>query len=694
MRFNKRQATFSILTVVAILMVAAILAWLLIDVDPSKSTIATHATSLKTPETKDKESNDVKSVLSNKLKKEKEQPAPTPEYIALDDCEEYYSNGYTPRSLKQDEIEYLRSIILRWESEGAPNDIVEMIFDAAGFSNDEIRGFQTGLGVLERPDWMPVNVPFIPMGFPDDLELNEKQKSLMLNMDFRSNLDEFVQSVQEGKINTNQNFIGGSLLAEVIERRRGVSLEELKRLVDLGLEIHFDVLVSSLYTDVDIKVMEYLIENYDGDLYRTWGYGTPQNRDANLALGAAEKLRPDLLELFASYGLETSLDLSVLDMMPIPKNESERKRALAIAEYALEHNMSPLLHSSQLNLESWLPEQVREKFGHQLTATIEMPSELDPLVEHIKGIKSFYEKGVEELALTESSCNFHHEYDAEKFVHEKVVGGDYDRDLSLEQKKMVEKYILEQSKAQTDLAKEMFKDNIESEEIDKDSYFGALSEDEVLAFSKKYEAVRDSFLKRQWRPAMDGALELYLETGEVSVYQSLFDFAVFVKLPPNFAKVFIENGASFSDSHAASLAKHASLEEFKILESLGLNIHAVNMFNQSLIHVLVESGSNVDLLEYLLAKGVRDPIEIQTPDALNVALERLSKLSLDQFNRGDQRSLATVKTVALLLKYKVRQDRSHGEQIGKLIEWYPQVLDLVTNAYPDFRPTFKMEDEY
>ncbi len=223
----------------------------------------------------------------------------------------------------------------------------EQIFQLSGGDLDEFRVQNSWHADFYHSDLKPV--------VGKHTLLPAKVNNLFMQYFFTENYDGIFELVENGSITSSSIFGGKSIISFIIMNRRDIDLAVVSKLVNLGLEPNFSDLVNATKRQQSREVLEVLRGNIE--ISKVW---YEEYKQYSLSLVAAEAANYDLFELWHGLGspLETTeFDYSVLDVLPVPRNDNEKENLVNIFEVAAAGGVLPYKSNSVDMLLSWLPHE-------------------------------------------------------------------------------------------------------------------------------------------------------------------------------------------------------------------------------------------------------------------------------------------------------------------------------------------------
>lgn len=184
--------------------------------------------------------------------------------------------------------------------------------------------------------------------------------NLLGNRDY----DEIANLVADSKIKINTLIGGKSILTAIIAENKNVGVTVIDKIINLGIEPSFTDLVSATAVNAPVAVIQRLLENYKGQVNKTWYHNY---RDNTLTMLAAENLNDTLVDFWLAAGspiAANSYDLSAIDVMKTPKDTSQLVKAITIFKQLAAENTPPYDINTLNNIRKWLPQDIQSEYTY------------------------------------------------------------------------------------------------------------------------------------------------------------------------------------------------------------------------------------------------------------------------------------------------------------------------------------------
>lgn len=587
------------------------------------------------------------------------------------DCFALFNNNQTAELLRQQQNQLLISTLRELQLKGYNQAQLDTVGDVAGLNQNEVFAALQGNDIAEQNNIYAEVL--LPDNYENQIDMPSESRKQFDGLLDKKDYAGMAAAFNNQAINPRQVNIGRSLLALIIANDPKISVNEVQSLLNAGAEIHLESIAAAVKT-ASSEVVTLLAEKYPGKLDTIWQVNSI---NTNLAMASGAAFRDDLFFYFLSKGLtayaESGFERSTLfDVLPVPKTDEQRQRALIYVGEALKYKLPIVNYSSLERLKSWLPKDIQQTYQDSLITFEPVPAELIELGKKIQHEIQQFPAKIAQAKATEQACKKQLGYTTESYLKEFLEANPNSATLSLATKKLLSKHIDLQVKGQW---RELSKKAIQ--EVD------PVKVQHIEETTTAYQTIQGKAFDKQW----DEGLALCSNHPKANLRsnlcsQLLNSYSHDENASWEFIEKLLPHVDKLSPYLISGLSIHNRLDLIQKLIPYGLELDYQN-YDGNVLHTLAQFDRTSETLKFLLDQGVSTKSEFLGMDVLDTALARLDNFNSTLKTPNGMPYFTGPQDIALLLNAGAPIERSHIEKIQQLKTLNPDAYQALIAAVPN-----------
>lgn len=591
--------------------------------------------------------------------------------VSRNECEALYKKNQTQEDLQVARKYRLNAFFRGLELKGETRVGLDIIGNVAGLSFDEVSKAVSGLNHSEFLSNLPKRIIM-----SDDYKSRPKlsgDNRRYLEKILASNDDkDLIFSLQQKKIDPASMQYGSPILELVIKANPQISMRQLHGLIEAGMPVDLQTITTAIDLNLPIEQIKVLTEAYPKPLSEVW---MEDDQPMNLALLAAKKLNGDLFHFFNNqkqinaYAQNYAGLNTLLDVIPVPLNESDEKLAIMFARGGLKFGLKPVNYSTTKNLNAFLPEELKKQYADQLKSWMQPTEEQLKYAADLQQQLNEFDQKIISAKELQLHCLADHQYSLETYLDDLVRNKLKSENISLATKKRILKFLDE---TQRNFYRDPQKYAAQLTEKGITLNLIPPSSDLVALRSK----LSDLMIDEKWDEAVLLSQQFPNKEGLNAILASYL-----WKDNPEWTKIesLINQGAELQPYMLMTLARKGEAELINKLIPYGLDVSYQDNLGRNALSSSVENLNNADIVKQLIDLGT--PLK---PDGLGLDPLDLALEQLDTFNPAIQdTNNARFNNIFLLLQAGAPIEQSHREKIALLKTANPEAYTALLKYIPD-----------
>lgn len=589
--------------------------------------------------------------------------------VSADDCYEKFKAGYTAENLLERKEHYLIGFFNSLDAHNYHSLHVNTIGDIAGLNQQEILAARTGISYSEIAQFP--NEVLLADDYSSKSLLPHTQRSLFNDLMTDEDYPGLAQAFYEQRLDAKSTLSGKSLLAEVIAKNPHISQADIESLIDAGAEISLDAIVQATRSS-DSALVKFLAENYPKKIDQSW---TLDNTNINLAMTAATAFRDDLYFYFVDKGVRPFINdyyeySSLIDVMPEPTTEDQKKRALATIEHALKNGARASRHSSAERLKKWLPVDLQHAYRVALSLTDNTHQTLTDLGNQLKTSLAQMQRAIHRAQQLESACKEQHNFTADTYA-ERLLETDIDTaTLPLITKKLLTQHIENEKNKRLDAQIDQALANATDEQ-----------KQQGLEIEKAFGELYDKVMDKQWDQALAQCTHADEKSRPLLCTQLLHRYVGQKNVDWEYIEQLLPYTGPPDSRLVSSLVIQNKAELLKRWIDEGLQLNQLEYWEDP-VSKAIKFAHNTEALAVLLKNGMPPKHKSYGLDALDIGLAHMETFNASMKRPDGSPFFSAPQDIALLIKAGAAVERSHVEKIQQLKAINPSGYQALITAVP------------
>jgi hypothetical protein len=587
------------------------------------------------------------------------------------DCFALFNNNQTAELLRQQQNQLLISTLRELQLKGYDQTQLDTVGDVAGLNQNEVFAALQGHDIAEQNDIY--DEVLLPDNYENQINMPSEARRQFDKLLDKKDYAGMANAFNSQAINPRQVNIGRSLLALIIANDPKISVSEVQSLLNAGTEIHLEAIAAAVKSSSN-EVVTLLAEKYPGKLDTIWQVNS---MNTNLAMASGSVFRDDLFFYFLGKGVHAYADngfesSTLFDVMPAPKTDTQKQRALIYVSEALKYKLPINNYSSLERLKSWLPLDVQQTFQDSLITSEPISAELIERGKNLQFETQQFPAKIAQAKATEQACEKQLGYTTESYLKEFLEANPNSATLSLATKKLLSKHIGLQVKGQwSELAKKAMQavDPVKVRHIEETT--------------TAYQAIQGKAFDKQW----DEGLALCSNYPNANLRsdlcsQLLNSYAHEENATWEFIEKLLPHVDQLSPYLISGLSIRNRLDLIQKLIPYGLQLD-YQTHDGNVLHTLAQFDRTSESLKFLLDQGVATKSAFLGVDVLDTALARLDHFNSTLKTPNGAPYFTGPQDIALLLNAGAPIERSHIEKIQQLKTLNPDAYQALIAAAPN-----------
>lgn len=587
------------------------------------------------------------------------------------DCFALFNNNQTADLLRQQQNQLLITALRELQLKGYDQVQLDTIGDVAGLNQNEVFAALQGHDIKEHNDIY--KEVLLPDNYENQIDMPSESRKQFNRLLDKKDYAGMATAFNRQTINPRQVNIGRSILALIISNDPKISVSEVQSLLDTGVEIHLESIAAAVKA-ASSEVVTLLAEKYPGKLDTTWQVNS---MNTNLTIASGSAFRDDLffyflgkgVHAYANDGLESS---SLFDVMPAPKTDDQKQRALLYVSEALKYKLPINNYSSLKRLKSWLPVDVQQTFQDSLMTFEPIPTELIELGEKLQNDVQQFPAKIALAKTIEQACKKQLGYTTESYLKEFLETNPNSATLSLTTKKLLSQHIdLQVKNHWRNLATRV------TQEID------PVKVQHIEEATTANQAIQDKAFDKQWDeglalcsnyPKANMRSDLCSQLLNSYVHEESATWEFIEKLLPHVDQL--------SPYLISGLSIRNRLDLIQKLIPYGLQLD-YQSHNGNVLQTLARFDRTSETMKFLLDQGVATKSDFLGLDVLDTMLARLDNFDSTLKTPDGAPYFTGPQDIALLLNAGAPIERSHIEKIQQLKTLNPDAYQALIALAPN-----------